>query len=576
VMSREKAKLGPRYYAAVLPEPAHRHRARQKAYRDVPVDRCAVCPDCGKVVFDKRGTPLAYESARKRKGLVCEACGSPLTAPKPSGPRRYPLAEYVKRRMKGFFDLLVLDEAHEYKAADSAQANAAGMLAEAIPKTLVLTGTLFGGYASTLFYLLWRFSDGIRQEFGYKEVDRFVKAYGAFEIIEVDERDGYSGSTRSGRTRVRSREVPSSSPLLLRYLLPMTVFMRLEDVANDLPPYGEVVELVEPDQPLADWYGLIMHQFERLNLRAEPKFLGAFLQAGLHAIDTPWQGLEVTDPDDRDLVVVEADPLEGGPWAKEERLLELVRSERRQGRRVLVFVQGTKTRDVTGRLKALLSDAGFKAEVLTSEMVEAKKREAWIQRRVKQGVEVLILHPRLVQTGLDLIDFPTIVFYQVEPSVYTLRQAARRSWRIGQRHPVKVIYLAYKGTMQERLLALLASKAVASLALEGELVQGGLANLAQADASLSLARALAEGKDLTVDPKRFAIATVGVEAKPLDAAPEPAPAALHPVTPPVAPGNAVQPSLFEELPTAGEVGLTKKRKKVPENAVVLFPEAFAA
>ena len=67
---------------------------------------------------------------------------------------------------------------------------------------------------------------------------------------------------------------------------------------------------------------------------------------------------------------------------------------------------------------------------------------------------------------------------------------------------------------------------------------------------------------------------MGVEAKPLDAAPEPAPAA--PAPSPIAPGKAVQPGLFEELPTAGEVGLTKKRKKVPENAVVLFPEAFAA
>jgi hypothetical protein len=32
-----------------------------------------------------------------------------------SGPRRFPLADYIARRMPGFFDLLIVDEQHEYK-----------------------------------------------------------------------------------------------------------------------------------------------------------------------------------------------------------------------------------------------------------------------------------------------------------------------------------------------------------------------------------------------------------------------------------------------------------------------------
>ncbi|MEL7893404.1 DEAD/DEAH box helicase, partial [Pseudomonas aeruginosa] len=40
-----------------------------------------------------------------------------------------------------------------------------------------------------------------------------------------------------------------------------------------------------------------------------------------------------------------------------------------------------------------------------------------------------------VKTGLDLLDFPTIAFMQTGYKVYTLQQAARRSWRIGQKHP---------------------------------------------------------------------------------------------------------------------------------------------
>ena len=30
-------------------------------------------------------------------------------------PARYPLADYIKHRMKGFFDLLIGDEVHEFK-----------------------------------------------------------------------------------------------------------------------------------------------------------------------------------------------------------------------------------------------------------------------------------------------------------------------------------------------------------------------------------------------------------------------------------------------------------------------------
>ena len=108
---------------------------------------------------------------------------------------------------------------------------------------------------------------------------------------------------------------------------------------------------------------------------------------------------------------------------------------------------------------------------------------------------MLICHPRIVQTGLDLIAFPTLVFYQTEYSVYTLRQASCRSWRIGQDRPVKVVHLAYEETLQTQALGLVAKKAQASLALEGELVEGGLVSMAEDDLMLSLAKALIAGDD---------------------------------------------------------------------------------
>jgi hypothetical protein len=116
---------------------------------------------------------------------------------------------------------------------------------------------------------------------------------------------------------------------------------------------------------------------------------------------------------------------------------------------------------------------------------------------VNEDVQVVIANPMLVQTGLDLLDFPTIIFYQTGYSVFTLRQASRRSWRIGQDKPVRIHYLHYQGTMQERALELVGRKLSASLAIEGKLTDDGLASMcAGEDMTLLLAKALVEGRHI--------------------------------------------------------------------------------
>jgi hypothetical protein len=99
----------------------------------------------------------------------------------------------------------------------------------------------------------------------------------------------------------------------------------------------------------------------------------------------------------------------------------------------------------------------------------------------------------MVQTGLDLIDFPTIIYYELEYSVYTLRQASRRSWRIGQHQPVKVYFMAYQETLQEKGLRLIAAKVRSALAVEGELLDTGISAFNEdQDFFLQLARSIVE------------------------------------------------------------------------------------
>ena len=97
-----------------------------------------------------------------------------------------------------------------------------------------------------------------------------------------------------------------------------------------------------------------------------------------------------------------------------------------------------------------------------------------------------------MQTGLDLIDFPTICWGEVDYSVYVMRQASRRSWRIGQTRPVKVVYMSYRNTLQADALKLVAKKLQSSLAVEGELPEDGLAAFGDDgdDLMMALARKL--------------------------------------------------------------------------------------
>ena len=132
---------------------------------------------------------------------------------------------------------------------------------------------------------------------------------------------------------------------------------------------------------------------------------------------------------------------------------------------------------------------------MKADAVAPDKREAWVAEKVKQGIDVMICHPRLVQTGLDLIDFQTICWYETDYSVYVMRQASRRSWRIGQTRPVKVVFMSYRNTLQADALKLVAKKLQSSLAVEGELPEDGLAAYGDDgdDLMMALARKIVSG-----------------------------------------------------------------------------------
>jgi len=90
-----------------------------------------------------------------------------------------------------------------------------------------------------------------------------------------------------------------------------------------------------------------------------------------------------------------------------------------------------------------------------------------------------------------------IYFYETGYSIYTLRQASRRSWRIGQRKNVNVKFFYYAGTMQEACLRLMGKKLLVSLAMEGKFATDGLQAIDDGDDILmAMARELVTEKGI--------------------------------------------------------------------------------
>ena len=190
--------------------------------------------------------------------------------------------------------------------------------------------------------------------------------------------------------------------------------------------------------------------------------------------------------------------------------MAIVRRKVAAGERVLIYTSWTRT-DSQRKLMKLLREEGYRADILTPN-VATEKREEWVEKRVKSGLQVLITNPRCVETGLDLNAFTTLIFYSMGYNLFTLRQASRRSWRINQTAPrVEVYMLYYADTMQAKAMKLMASKLAVAGIIEGTFSEEGLAAMSDVrDLTSQMAKELAQGirdnvEDIAAAFKKMAI-----------------------------------------------------------------------
>lgn len=500
IVGRERAKLG--YFWR------HAYRVPHSG----PYLGCAVNADTGKpvIVDDSRLTAAEFEKVKiaetieTREGKSCRSVHSALWQADSDKICRMAPIEFIGRYMPGWFDYAICDEIHQL-AGDTAQGNALGTLASCTDRIVGLTGTLLGGYADDLFNTLFRLEAGRMKEHGYEwgttGRSSFTQDYGVLETITKVEPANNACSKAKTTSMVRRK--PGASPLLFgEFLMQLCAFLFLEDISLELPPYEETYLSIVMDAPMLEAYRQLEDEIRKA-LKAHKgnrSVLSTMLNTLLLYPDHPYglgtlYGAEFDHELKRNVRFVIADTRDlpqDQLYSKERRLIEEIKRELAEGRRCQVFAVYTQKHDVTARLQRILSNEGIRTTVLRSS-VDTSKREAWYARQIKDGVQVVISHPKLVETGLDLLDFPTIIFYESGYSLHTLRQASRRSWRIGQRRPVRVKFLCYEGTMQTACLRLMGKKLLVALTMEGKFAGEGLQNIDEDDDMLSaMARELVE------------------------------------------------------------------------------------
>lgn len=401
-------------------------------------------------------------------------------------PRRVATIEYIRRKMNNFFDISLVDEVHELKGGMTAQGNALGALAKVSKKVVAGTGTLFGGKAEDIYYLLWRLfpSDMAASGYAYEEVTKFNEEYGNIEETTVTgkgESSEYSNTnSRGGNSRSTKKVMPGISPFIYgKYLIQNVINVRLKDVWPDPVELVDTPTIFVPmSEELKENYDNMVNSFEHAidSWDNGNQLYMKLTDYGIAYPDNPF-----TFPDawgknlegGRDLIWEARHLNPDCTLPKEAKLQEIIQAEMAEGRKSIVYVKDTgssvEERDLRPRLKQKLEEIGAKVFILDTTSTKTNNRSDFLKNKIeKEGYDVCIVSQELVKVGLDLLCTPTLIYYQFSWSLFTINQSAKRAWRIGQDQECRLFYLAYENSYQETMAELIAKKNMATQAINGE------------------------------------------------------------------------------------------------------------
>ncbi len=478
----------------------------------------------------KIGTRISHAG----KSWEVQECGEPLFQYHRK-PDKWPAANIVQRKLRRWANYLIVDEAHQMKGEGSAQAIAMGKVLSTTRYCLALTGTLIGGYADHLFPLLLRMAGAEMKERGFQWGSKmpFVERYGCIDRI-LSGTVPVSTSTKAGSSRSLAKKIgqvnetrearPGIMPTLFSHIvMKRAIFLKLDQFIDNLPGFEEKMRSVEMDSDIQLEYNRIANILEaecsKMLATGNMKLLGAMLWTLLSYPDCPfdwaprfpgdhavgwWRRPKVYTPENYVGVVTPSNFDQDRILPKEKALIDLCKSHADKNEQTWVYTLLTKVHSPGEHLVSALEKEGLRVGVLKSDDATPRERLNYINK-VGRTVDVMISHPGLVATGMDLFNyskgnhnFNNLAFFQTGYDLFTLRQASRRAWRIGQEKDCTVNYFFYLGTMPAAAMQLMSRKMLAALQLEeGSISEEGLAAMSAGSDQTALINAISN----VVDPR---------------------------------------------------------------------------
>lgn len=547
----DRAKLGPDPYCTALWKPIREIEDGKAVLKEYAWH----CPNCGQWLPDPRlkkeegempaGWTL-FVSEPYQNGMFtlngtargkirwnlpaklknCPHCNSSLWRPalKSRGetrnrPRWY--AADILKRLGKHFHLYIADEVHQTKAQDSGRGFAFAQMVKASKKTLALTGTLLNGMSTSIKEILWRTDPAslLKQGFDHKTgMVEWASRYGVLERVIRFTDDDTGIVTRRKRVAKQPKEKPGIAPeLVATHLLHRAAFIELQDLGLPIVDLKEIPVFVELDQEHKDEYDIFHSNLFNACKAAYAKGIkGAFarfIPATINAVDRADLSQNVLVDDD-EIQFYGFDPSYYN--AKERELVKTVKENLAEDRGCIIYTYYTDRYKINQRIKKVFKDHGIESEILAN--TSPDKRFEWLQNAEERGVKVIITNLRLVEVGLDLITWPTLIFYQGSYDINSVRQASRRSWRIGQTRECRVYYMIADGTQQVSQFQSCMLKRAHAMIAEGRLDRSELASYGR-DTTSALAADLAEclaDKNLGTKWTELAVKDLDIETIPED------------------------------------------------------------
>ena len=264
-----------------------------------------------------------------------------LKTPEPFGSAKWPLAKYISTRYPRCY-ILIIDEAHNTKEMDTDVGLAAYRLLANAKATLQMTGTLYGGVASSIFMLMYRAIPEFRKFYDYHDRAKFVNDHGLMaKISKTYPEKTETGFSGEDRVFTRYEELPGITPEIVVRLLESTVFIKQSDMTRAfdiaMRQYLVLVDVPETKPDAAKHLASVRETAikEMMDKEAPDKTLfGNYLQMRTGIWDMLWKG----DSAGGRYHYPAQQPGPIGMFPKEEALMRIVLDNAKKKRPVLIYI----------------------------------------------------------------------------------------------------------------------------------------------------------------------------------------------------------------------------------------------